>query len=114
MFGGGGRGTATGMTSGKPSSGSMVRDMDEAWLSRIEARALAAVRPPARHETLTLLSDLCVSELVGEVRRLHQLLFEYGRHSEGCNAQWGDTYRCRCGWRDVEREFLSPAENVSH
>jgi hypothetical protein len=40
-----------------------------------------------------------------EIERLRGLLQEYGRHQEGCNAQWGDTYRCRCGWWEVEAEF---------
>jgi hypothetical protein len=40
-----------------------------------------------------------------EIARLRQLLVEYGRHTEGCSAAHGDQYRCRCGWRDVEREF---------
>jgi hypothetical protein len=40
-----------------------------------------------------------------EYERLRGLLLEYGRHQEGCNAQYGATYRCRCGWRGVEAEF---------
>lgn len=47
--------------------------------------------------------------LVAEVRRLRQLLAEYGRHAEGCNAQFGDRYRCRCGWREVEAGFAQQA-----
>lgn len=43
--------------------------------------------------------------LLDEVRRLRQLLTEYGRHTEGCSAAHGDQYRCRCGWRDVEAGF---------
>jgi hypothetical protein len=53
-----------------------------------------------------------VSVLVEEVRRLRGLLLEYGRHGEGCNAQWGDTYRCRCGWRETYREFIAPADQT--
>jgi hypothetical protein len=40
-----------------------------------------------------------------DYERAVHLLVEYGRHQEGCNAQWGDGYRCRCGWREVEAEF---------
>ena len=40
-----------------------------------------------------------------EVVRLHELLMNYGRHNEGCSAAFGATYRCRCGWREVEPEF---------
>jgi hypothetical protein len=38
-----------------------------------------------------------------EVERLRALLYEYGRHQEGCSAAHGDKYRCRCGWREVEQ-----------
>jgi hypothetical protein len=86
--------------------------VDEEQLREIERRAAAAARAPARHEALALLHDLRVPELVSEVRRLRQLLVEYGRHGEGCNAQWGDTYRCRCGWRETYREFIAPAEQT--
>ena len=48
-----------------------------------------------------------LSPAPAEVVRLRQLLIEYGRHNEGCNAQFGDTYRCRCGWREVEPEFTA-------
>ena len=34
-----------------------------------------------------------------EIDLLRDLLYEYGRHAEGCSAEFGDTYRCRCGWR---------------
>jgi hypothetical protein len=37
--------------------------------------------------------------------RLRRLLVEYGRHNEGCSAQWGDRYRWRCGWREEGAEF---------
>jgi len=43
---------------------------------------------------------------VAQTARLRSLLREYGRHQEGCDAHWGDRYRCRCGWRDVEAEFM--------
>jgi hypothetical protein len=41
--------------------------------------------------------------LASEQRLVHQLLrllLEYGRHNAGCNGQWGEGYRCRCGWRE--------------
>lgn len=39
--------------------------------------------------------------VVAENERLRSFLLEYGRHQEGCNAQWGEKYRCRCGWDAV-------------
>lgn len=46
--------------------------MDELMLGGIEVRALAAAKAPARFDTLALLSDLHVTELVAEVRRLRR------------------------------------------
>lgn len=37
------------------------------------------------------------------VEKLRELLREYGRHSEGCNAAFG-SYPCKCGWSDFEKE----------
>lgn len=47
-----------------------------------------------------------ITMLVAEVRRLRQIIIEYARHNVGCSAAFGDTYRCRCGWRAVEAEFM--------
>jgi hypothetical protein len=45
-----------------------------------------------------------------EIARLRQIITEYARHNEGCNAQFGAKYRCRCGWRQYEAEFVPSAE----
>ena len=42
------------------------------------------------------------------IKRLEEILTEYGRHHEGCSAQFNtphSKYRCRCGW-DRERVKL--------
>lgn len=106
--------------------------MDEAVLADLE-RELASPERRKAHEdrsqqervdVLVMNSYLvqAVPDLVAEIRRLRavveelqsapaevvrlsQLLTEYGRHNEGCSAAFGPTYRCRCGWRDVEPEF---------
>ena len=43
-----------------------------------------------------------------DIARLRELLEEYGRHAEDCNAQFGDQYRSRCGWREVEAQLREP------
>ena len=42
-----------------------------------------------------------VSHLLAEARRLREYLTAYGRHNEGCSGAFGETYRCRCGWREA-------------
>ena len=83
--------------------------MNEAELAEIERQVKVGCSLPGR--------DRYALETMGallmEARRLRRLLVEYGRHSEGCNAQWGDTYRCRCGWREAERAFLAPADQTN-
>lgn len=40
------------------------------------------------------------------IKEIEELLIEYGRHAEGCSAQYNTThskYPCRCGW-DRERK----------
>ena len=44
-----------------------------------------------------------------QANQYRQWLLEYGRHGYGCNAEYGDKYRCRCGWRDVEAELKAEA-----
>jgi hypothetical protein len=93
--------------------------MDETVLADLERELAWPVRRKAhedrsqdeRVELMVANSMLlqAVPDLVAELRRLRGLVVEYGRHAEGCNAQWGDRYRCRCGWRDVEQGFIAPA-----
>ena len=47
------------------------------------------------------------TQVRAENARLRQIIIDYARHNEGCSAAFGDKYRCRCGWRDVEAEFKS-------
>ena len=45
-------------------------------------------------------------EIRERIKRLKEILTEYGRHQEGCSAQFNTShskYRCRCGW-DRERK----------
>ena len=42
-------------------------------------------------------------QLQERIKKLEELLIEYGRHSPGCPKQWGSKYPCNCGW-DRERE----------
>lgn len=40
------------------------------------------------------------------IKRFKEILTEYGRHQEGCSAQFNTShskYRCKCGW-DRERK----------
>ena len=93
--------------------------MDEEELLRVEA-TLPCDECDAVQDTQALAREVrrlnaIVKEIqpaTAEAVRYRQLLIEYGRHNEGCNAQWGDTYRCRCGWREVEREFIAPADQT--
>ena len=44
-----------------------------------------------------------------EAERYREWLLEYGRHGYGCVGEYGEGYRCRCGWRDVEAELKGEA-----
>jgi len=76
--------------------------MTEDELAAITAR-LDVVRDFYRHdregEAFRLIAG-DVPRLVAEVRRLRAALTEYGRHQEGCSAQWGAKHNCMCGWRE--------------
>ncbi len=37
-------------------------------------------------------------KLQERIKELKELLTEYGRHSEGCPAQYNKKYDCNCGW----------------
>jgi hypothetical protein len=84
-------------------------ELDEAELSRLQNEATAVLGEGQgwRHgvgagRAVDLV--LAVPTLCDEVRRLRQLLIEYGCHNAGCSGQWPE-YRCKCGWREVEGEF---------
>jgi len=50
--------------------------------------------------------EIANDKLNKQIKRLEELLIEYGRHAEGCAAQYNSTYSkypCRCGW-DRERK----------
>ena len=42
--------------------------------------------------------------LLDAMEAAEQLLATYGRHNEGCSAEQGDQYICRCGWREAGLE----------
>ena len=45
-------------------------------------------------------------KLQEQIKRFKEVLTEYGRHHEGCSAQFNTShskYRCKCGW-DRERK----------
>ncbi len=47
-----------------------------------------------------------IAKLKQRIKELEEFLIEYGRHAEGCSAQYNTThskYPCRCGW-DRERK----------
>jgi hypothetical protein len=71
--------------------------MDELMLGAIKVRALAAVKAPARYDTLALLSDLHVPALVDEVRRLQEV---ERRALEWLDADETDAFP------DVEADFV--------
>jgi hypothetical protein len=39
---------------------------------------------------------------------LTQALREYGKHPMGCPAEFGEPYKCKCGWDDTARALLAP------
>ena len=51
-------------------------------------------------------SSICPACLCERIKKLEEILTEYGRHHEGCSAQFNtphSKYRCKCGW-DRERK----------
>jgi hypothetical protein len=75
--------------------------MDESQLREVERQVAIGAEIPGRD----LYALNTMTRLVAESRRMRGLLLEYGRHNEGCSAAHGDQYRCRCGWREVAKEF---------
>lgn len=49
----------------------------------------------------TLDHEKRIAALTADCQQLREWLGEYGRHAEGCSGEFGDGYRCRCGWRNV-------------
>ena len=52
-------------------------------------------------ENLQLQAKL--AEVEAENKKLKLDLIEFGRHGEGCRGQWGEQYRCKCGWLKTEK-----------
>lgn len=49
-------------------------------------------------------ADAMLDKLNALVRaaNLLETAIEYVRHGEGCSAEFGEQYRCRCGFRDFQ------------
>lgn len=47
-----------------------------------------------------------------EMEACRQQLREYGRHAQGCSAEFGPGYRCRCGWAEVAPTVLAGEAEV--
>ena len=73
------------------------------WSERVP---MLSINPDAatRDDVARLASELM--EANKRIKRFKEVLTEYGRHHEGCSAQFNTShskYRCRCGW-DIERK----------